>query len=259
VGLIKKLFSSKRTPDLYIVSYPKSGRTWLNFMLCHYLREKYLNKDEIIIDLTEVTKAAKLPLAKLTHDQAGMRFRIPYAELKFNRAMFKGKKIIFLGRNFKDTLVSAYHQATKRTQIFDGSIAEFIRDERFGARKIVAFYRMWLENKHMASGFLYVSYEEMHKDPTGVMRKALNFMGEKDVDENILANAVEQGSFGNMRKVEMSMAVKSSVLKPGDLSNADSFKTRKGGVGTHKEELAGDDILYIDQVAADFDVGAFSR
>ncbi len=246
--IITNLFRKNIDPDIYIVSYPKSGRTWLRVMLCHYLSKKYEFQEDVSLDIMKATTTANLPLTKLVHDQAYPNLGISYLDMTFNHHLYSGKGVVFLGRDIKDTLVSAYHEATKREVVFEGSISEFIRDERFGAKKIARFYQMWLENTSVPKSFLYLCYEDMHKEPAKALKSVLTFMGEREINEDAVQSAIRHGSFDNMRKIELSMTSDSSSLRPGNINDQDSFKTRKGVVGNFIAELSSDDIKYIDDV-----------
>jgi hypothetical protein len=188
-----------------------------------------------------------------------MSRRIRASDLHFDVRRFSGRKVLFLGRDIKDTLVSAYHQATKRNVVFSGGLSAFLRDEQFGTPKIVAFYRMWLTHRQVPTEFLYLAYEEMHREPVAALRKALAFIGETEINEEALQHAVARGSFDNMRKIETGQTAKSSILKPADPNDQNSFKTRKGVVGGHAQELSPEDIAYIDGLSESLQGTAFVR
>ena len=57
--------------DVVIVSFPKSGRTWLRLMIGKVLCERYGLPENEALDTFGLTKAAGLPLTVLTHDGAG--------------------------------------------------------------------------------------------------------------------------------------------------------------------------------------------
>ncbi|WP_337133829.1 hypothetical protein, partial [Staphylococcus aureus] len=80
--------------------------------------------------------AARYKVPGITHDGASMKAGKHYTEIAGVRDGYAGKRVIFLSRDVKDTLVSAYFQAVKRIEVFDGSIGEFVRSEHFGAHKI---------------------------------------------------------------------------------------------------------------------------
>ncbi len=237
----------KRT-NVCLVSHPKSGRTWLRVMLCRYFQGKYQLKDCSMVDVQRVSESAGVLSTCFSHDQASLRSRLMYDELVFATNKYADKKVIFLARDLKDTIVSTYHQATKRNVVFEGGISDFVKDERFGARKIARFYKIWMENRKVPREFLWISYEQLHEDSSGVLRRVLQFMGEIDVCEKSLALAVDSGRFDNMRKVEASADAGSSLLRPGNVADKNSYKTRKGKVGGYKDELSEEDIAFVDAV-----------
>jgi len=258
MGFLDRIFKSKKKDkhiDVYIVSYPKTGRTWLRFMLCNYIECKYNIKSDKDLGVYQLTQSAHLKTTEFTHDQAHMVDKEPYYNLEFCVPKYQGKSVVLLGRDFKDTLVSAYHQATKRNVVFEGTLSDFVRDDRFGVKKLARFYDMWIENIAVVGRCMYLSYEDMHKDPAGSLTAVLAFIGEKTVDDSALQNAIKSGSFENMRAIEENLSVGSSILQPGDLNDQNSFKTRKGIVGSYVDELSVEDIRYIDEQMAGIDLG----
>ena len=116
----RRYLARARLKDAVIVSFPKAGRTWLRMML-----------DEL-----------ELPVA---HTHAGAK----RAELP-ERTAFVDKRVVLLIRDPRDTVVSAYHQETKRVdQKYPGSISDFIRDPRMGIERIIEFNLAWLGERHM--------------------------------------------------------------------------------------------------------------
>ena len=59
--------------------------------------------------------------------------------------------------------------------------------------------------------------------------------------------AVEFGSFGNMRSMESSDALKSGRLRARDSSDAESFKTRRGVVGGYVDYLEPEQIQWMEE------------
>ena len=93
-------------------------------------------------------------------------------------------------------------------------------------------------------------FEDMKKNPPKSAKKELrrvfDFIG-LDMPENILDQAVEYSSFVNMRKMEMSGEINDYRMLPGDINDPNSYRTRKGKVGNHKEELSKKDIDYVNK------------
>ena len=236
-----------RDTDVYIISYPKSGRTWLRVLIGKAICLKYGLPDDLMLDTYRLTAAAGLLRARFTHDYSEILTGIPYDALPTQRREYTGKKVIFMAREIKDLLVSSYFQATKRTGKFDGPISDFIRTDRFGVKKVVAFYNIWHNNRHIPSEFVLLSYEEMHRDPEDALSKTLRVMGAGDIDAGVLRQAVDFASFDNMKRMESDGHFDDPRMRPGDADDEESFKVRKGKIGGYREYLSEEDIRYIDQ------------
>lgn len=257
---IQQIFSgSKRENEsqTYIISYPKSGRTWLRLMVGRYLTLKHGLSEDIMLDTDVVSVMSGLPRTTFTHDHSAMLDKHAWSSLSNDKTTYRDKRVILLGRDIKDTLVSAFHQATKRINVFEGDISQFIRSQQFGAKKVLTFYQIWLKNKEIPKSFLYISYEDMHNDAESVLTKVLSFMGEKDIDKSILKSVIKYGRFDNMKKIEQQGKINSSVLTPGNIADNNSFKARKGIVGGYINELSTADIDFIDNTIGNFNLEAF--
>ncbi|MFQ5645128.1 MAG: sulfotransferase domain-containing protein, partial [Thiogranum sp.] len=145
--------------DAYIISFPKSGRTWLRVMIGKALCLKYDLPDDIMLDTPKITSAAGILRTEFIHDYADNTWR-EYSQLPTNKRRYAKKRVVFLVRNIKDVLVSYYFHSTKRTGDFSGDISAFVRSERFGARKVITFYNIWHENLTVPLHFLLLRYEE---------------------------------------------------------------------------------------------------
>lgn len=109
------------------------------------------------------------------------------------------------------------------------------------------------------SSFLFLSYEGMHSNPKMWLKAVLKFIGEKNIDEDLLSQSVEYASFENMRRLEQEGRFGNSILRPGNRNDENSHKVRRGKIGGHHEELSADDIAYIDDMIANFDFGVFEE
>jgi len=206
----------------------------------------------MMLDPFALTEQAGLRLTKFTHDISSLEAGSDYRKLKTKRSSYRGKKVIFLARNVKDVLVSSYFHATKRKNIFQGTISEFVRSNRYGAKKIVTFYNIWHANRTVPDEFLLITYEDLHMNTKEVLIKVLKFMGLENVDDTIIENAISFSSFKNMKKMEKEKVFSNSKMACGDENDQDSYKVRKGTVGGYKEYLDDEDITYIDDVIKEF-------
>ena len=240
-----------RDTDVYIISYPKSGRTWLRVLIGKAICLKYGLPDDLMLDTYRLTAAAGLLRAQFTHDYSEILTGIPYHALPTQRSEYADKKIIFIAREVKDVLVSSYFQATKRTGKFDGPISDFIRTDKFGVKKVVTFYNIWHTNRQVPSEFLLLSYEEMHRNPGDALVRTLRVLGANGIDGATVEEVVEFARFDNMRKMEADGHFKDPKMRPGDAGDEESFKVRKGKIGGYREYLSEEDIRFIDQTVED--------
>lgn len=235
--------------DAFLVSYPKSGRTWLRYLLSSYFAQvANLGFEPDLHSTFRVlpnfdrdaerglpvfvgrTKDIPLPLIAVSHRQ-------------FTGQLFSGRPVIILVRDPRDLCVSAYFHETKHKHRFEGSIAEFIEDETYGVPAIVRYHNGWAAG--MADGrSLVISYEDMSSNTDATVRSILEFLGQP-VDEVALAKAIEQARFSKMQKTEKKTGI------PGhdyDRSDEDSLRVRKGKVGGFSDTLSDSEAERIIQI-----------
>jgi hypothetical protein len=235
--------------EIYFVSYPKSGRTWLRALLGKYLVLRYSLPEKDMLQTEQITAAAGLQVSVFTHAGSEMHRKAPAVDAGFEDVgRWKGCKVAFIARDIRDTLVSAYFQATKRIGVFEGPISEFIRSERYGAKRIVSFYAGWRRNREAVKDFLPLRYEQLHVDPAAALQRALAFIGERNVDSGHVEASVAYCSFDNLRRAESEDRFGTRILRPRSIADPESYKLREGKVGSYLRHLASADIAYIDGV-----------
>jgi hypothetical protein len=223
------LFGHKanKSKPIVLVSFPKSGRTWLRVML---------DAAGVHIDYT--------------HDRSGHCGQRHFSEMEHDKSGYKGRRVAFLVRDPRDVAVSSYFQATKRISVYSGSISEFIRDPKHGIEKIIIFNSEWFASAGVPESFCLVQYEDMHTRLREVLTEVIRFADPSRPMPDLDA-LMELGRFENMQEQESrgELAKKyGGILKPGDASDPESFKCRKGKVGGYGEYLSEEYIAYCDQV-----------
>lgn len=224
-----------------VVSFRKSGRTWLKMMLAKVFALKYgINKTSLEIQMMTLFKPA--PNVFFSHGGSSVSNK----KLDFRRIL-KRKKIIFLVRDPRDVIVSLFHDWTKRNIHYEGNISDFIRNSSFGVNKIIDFMNNWIaEGDKRKEDFLLVKYEDMQENSHKELTKILDFLNIK-VNDQILNEAIRYSSFENMRKMELTGKFKDRRMRPENINDPNSYKTRKGKVGGYKEELSKEDITYLNR------------
>ncbi|MEM1058178.1 MAG: sulfotransferase domain-containing protein [Verrucomicrobiota bacterium] len=235
----------------YIVSYPKSGATWLNFMLCRMLILQHGLDDNYSVKLFKLSAKLNLPFRlEWTHDnshvydESGNVCCEPEDQfLSWNRDGFRHSEVLFIIRDPRDIIVSLYHHRKNRgkIRIGDQSLSDFIRDPLWGFERIINFYEIWWHNRSVPSRFKVISYEDLLVDPVRVVRDVLAFL-ELEIDEPHMMDAIEKGRAENMRKLELNKSVEG--MRVFDETNQNSWKVRRAKAGGYMDEMSEDDIAY---------------
>jgi hypothetical protein len=252
-GVIKdaRVAARNRRIGAFIVSFPKTGRTWLRVMIGKALIERYHLPEERLLDTYKASKAALDEAIMFSH--GGPRYLFDFRrfdELTFDTELYAPKRVIHLVRDIRDTLVSYYFQLAKREQLFTGDMSAFLRDPIFGARKIIAYYTLWFRHHRQTRDFMLLRYEAMRRDPIEALIPALDFLGIAGASE-VAPSAVEFASFENMRRMEQTGGFKRKMMQPGQSGDQESYKVRKGKVGGFTEYLSPEDLAYIDTQLAE--------
>ena len=237
-----------RRSQALIVSYPKSGRTWLRMLLCRYLSVKYGVDNKL--DLFKITNKIKtVKTTEFQHEQANHRLKLLPEDIAFDHHRYADKEVVFLHRDARDTAVSMYFQLKHRETVekdtyFQGSLSELYRNRMYGLEKVLAFNKMWLESSSKTAAYMAVSYEQMKSDTEQILISILEFIGEEKVDLELIKETVEFSKFENMKKLEGSKDLNHTSMKAVDPSDTDHSKMRRGKVGGFKDYLSEEDLAY---------------
>jgi hypothetical protein len=257
-GDLLRWYAHKRT-DVYLISYPKCGRTWLRLMVGHAIASHYnLPLEEDILFLRWKTKPdPKLPMITVIHEDRPMLKTAE--ELEKSKARYQKNRVIFLARDPRDVIVSSYFEMSKRGHIFgvnpyedrqpvfEGSLSEFIQRKRGGFDTIIAYYNIWAENRHIPEEFLLIRYEDIKENAALQLRHTLDFLDMQAVSDETIEEAVQYASFDNMRKMEQRGQFQSNILKPADSKDQNSYKTRRGMVKGYINYLNEDEIASLNR------------
>lgn len=250
---IKRWYAHRQT-DVYLISYPKCGRTWLRLMIGKAISTHYsLPADEEIIFLRWSKKVhPEVPHITVIHEDRPMLKTAD--ELETTKTRYAHKQIILLVRDPRDVIISSYFEMKKRTQIFgdnpyekhsalfNGSLEDFINKERGGFSTILRYYNIWAENRQIPKGFLLIRYEDLRADPQKELRRVIDFLGLSMITDETLSQSIDYASFDNMRKMEREGQFSSGILNPASPTDQESYKTRKGKIGGYVDYLSESDI-----------------
>ena len=193
---------------------------------------------------------------KYTHAGSDYGSKCHFNDLPPPSSVTTEGKRLFLFRDPRDTVVSAYFQKSKRKKDNSdcGEISDFIRDPRFGIEKIILFNLSWLEHEDLAALKTYksISYEALRQDPvSGLTAIYTYFKGHGPRKKRLIEDVVEEASFARMQAKERSGELAErygSILRPGNFNDPESYKVRRGKVGGYADYLKDDDIAYCEQI-----------
>lgn len=231
----------------FVVSYPKSGRTWLRFLLGRALSP---NSDDKLLETDLLTQRLSQPVVHFTNDDYPAWKSIE--RMDRDKRRFDSKRVMLLVRDPRDVVVSYYFQFTKRgdreaaNEPFSGTLSDFLRHPVGGFRSIVKFLNIWAESADLPSKFCILRYEDLRADPHSHLTHTLAFFGLTAENQNV-EKAVAAGQFEKMRQLEADNHLESFRLRPGSQADPESFKTRRGVIGGYRDYLGKADIEWMDE------------
>ena len=225
-----------------ICSYPKSGRTWLRYMLAHVLVTHFALDTKL--DLA--TMYSVVPNDDLDVDRGWPGYRslgvlpsVATSHERYDERLHGGCPIVFLVRDPRDVVVSYWFHRSRHMRRFTGELSAFVRDPRYGIADMLAHLETWAaaaERERM----LIVSYEEMKADAASSLRRICDSF-EISVSDDTVRGAAAAGEFGRMREMELETAVGGYSYDRGDDS---ALRVRRGTVhgfsdylGSAEEEI----------------------
>ena len=194
---------------IYFISYPKSGRTWCRTIINEYAKR---------------SKATPPKKHVWTHITFG---NVKDPEDKGNGWLKGDATRILLKRNDLDALVSLYHDQMTRVQSVRKSYSNKTIDE-YVLNKSDHLMNFKKKSRELKYDYEF-SYEKMIKDPFSTFLPVMEIIfGEVDID--IFKETIEFCHFDNLSKLEREGKI--------NMRGSKKFrKTRRGKVGSHKEEL----------------------
>ena len=208
-----------------VISFPKSGRTWLRYGL-HLAGHGAIRFSHDGFEYNDGARPA------LNFDAA--------ARLVQYRGV---DRIVYIERGTHDTIVSLFHQITGRFHDFfgyQGTISDFLRDPYFGVANLIRYQLMW-RGLSTALPVLTIRYEDMALDYAAVLQRTSGHF-ELGLSDDQCAQIAQQTSFAAMQQVEQSRSFAQPWLQP----RMGAPKVRQGQVGGFARALSPEDIAFVD-------------
>lgn len=239
IHLSRNLRIASEAATAVLASYPKSGRTWVRFILAHYFAATARNPEvdtetmfafapNFDLDPTRGVPAfirraetVSIPLILSTHSRfaTGIPPHLP---------------ILFVVRDPRDVLTSDFHHVTRHKQSFSGDMDAFLANNDQGLPEYIRYMNIWGRELRRRRHYL-LSYENLVADAVSEMAGALEFM-EQPVDRAALEQAVELSAFDKLRALELAKSIPGHAY---DKSDPSALRMRRGQVGSFRDELSG--------------------
>jgi hypothetical protein len=227
--------------DTYIVEYPKSGSTWLSFLIANVnlqinnipAQATWWNIREYVFDV------------EFNRDLPANPFVLPHGRFIHTHSLYQRAytRVLYLIRDPRDTLVSYYDMGTKM-KVFKGSMDDFLLST-WGIPSWNGHVESWIRNHSTLDYIQFIRYEDLKTNPVEVLSRIYKLYG-LTVDQSVLETAVERSSFQNMRQSEAFYREKSY-----DLGSTFQF-VRKGVSGGFSEGLTSAQIALIEERCAEW-------
>jgi alcohol sulfotransferase len=258
-------FDKLQRADVVVVSFGKSGRTWLRVMVSHLFRVMYRLPENAIMGFDNFHNLNRaVPKIFFTHDNYIKDFTGDFS----SKQPFYNKRVVLLARDPRDVAVSQFFQWKFRIkpskvtinnyppQGSDISLFDFVMGDNGGGMKAVTDYlNLWAAEADKVKAFHLLRYEDLRSNTREELRRLLGFMQVDATDAQVEA-AVEYSSYENMKKMESKeqFRLAGGRMMPRDKDNPDSYKVRRAKVGGYRDYFTDEEVAAIDaRLAADLD------
>lgn len=243
----KSLPKNHMVEDIFLVSYPKSGNTWIRFLIANALKFHFQIDRKVnfftIRDIIPGIKGKNRNISPLGPFGIPSIPRIIKSHAAYNPYY---DRVILIIRDPRDVILSYYYYLKNYNESISKKIdiSSFIRDEKRGVNAWAEHTKSWLfkaDNSHQIIRIF--KYEEFIKDTKQNLGKIMDLMG-VEVDSSSLEQAISFSSKESMRNSELKH--NSTNL----FSNHQNYFVRKGKV-TKGESLLEIDKKFIEDETRD--------
>lgn len=195
--------------EVLLLSYPKSGRTWLRVMLVRY----YMYIYDLNVPWKQVTELQYLNLLNREIPKWGVYHFGDPQFVESDRVMIdakaiKGKKVVFLVRDPFDVTKSFYRQYWFRNgkdnhlgTSLSNDRKEFMTGSRGGINSVVNYHKAINEYVSSHDNAIVVSYEGLLELGKVEFARILSFLG-LTILPNIINKVYEDCSRENLKRLE---------------------------------------------------------
>lgn len=173
-------YSNLKKNDALLVSYPKSGNTWIRFLICNYLEN--IQGNNSIVDFDFLNKNMPEFGFNLYQNQYFGKYKRVVKTHKTYLPIFRKNPTIYITRHPKSVLKSFYHYNNnlKQNPYFNQyTFSQFI-ESQYGIQGYLEHYKSWKDNYD-----LLIRYEDIQSKPNDVLCEIINFLEYPLLEESI--------------------------------------------------------------------------
>lgn len=228
-----------KSEDIFVASYPRSGSTWLRFLLYEILSGREARFDTINFTIPSVGEQSKAPRLLPTGG------RLLQTHESYRREY---RKAIYIVRDARDVVLSEFaFQIGQGIFIgnFDMFLDGFLKGKVNGYGSWKQHVTSWLNaiDQNSVANVL-VKYEDMRSDPLSALQTIISFLGEQP-DRAKIQSAIDHNSLEAMRHKEED--VKERVFKNWGVGH--KF-VRQGSVQNWQNKLTATQLKLINENCA---------
>lgn len=243
-----------RCADAVIISFPKSGRTFVRAMLSRLFQRRFGIDERRLLEFPMLLKASpNVPRLLFTHAGDAMRTA---QEIRLDSSNYEHCRVVLLARHPGDVAVSRYHHLKHRSRdrarrrLAQQPLDTFVWSEHGGIPAIVRFMNQWAELARERRDVGIVRYEDFLSDPKTSLPKLTEIIG-LEVSDADIEDAAEFGSLNNMKRREREGYFQSSRLQAARKGDDASYKVRSGSSGGYRKRLAPENAAKVEAFVAD--------
>lgn len=217
-----------RSDDVFLVSYPRSGNTWMRFVLgslIHDVDVNFDNMEEYFPDIYRNTYSQLERLKTLRY----LKSHEPYDK--------RYPKVVYIVRDPRDVAISYFYWMLKFNKFageLDGFLDLFFDLNGISYGRWDDHYRSWRENNDKVNrGVLFLKYEDLIDNTIDSIKTILSFIN-INIDNDVIHAVVKSNSFSEMKNKENYASDQNTLFKA---TNKQIPFVRKGKIEQWKSEL----------------------
>jgi len=231
--------------DIFLVSYPRSGNTWMRFLLANLIYP-----DQEVSFLTIGNLVADPARASRKFLKSLPRPRILKSHYPFDS---RYRKVVYLVRDPRDVAVSEYYFSLKKLRLdasvtIDQFVESFVAGDRSAYGSWWENVASWIAARKGDPGFLLVRYEDLLRETVAELSRVASFLA-IDRNPDAVRTAVQRSSFERMRQLEKAEASQWEGTRD---TRQDIPFVRSGKTGGWRDVLSPRSVAWIESAWAPF-------